>query len=195
MVTCWWIYADIGEIEIERDKNPLLCLRGAKYSWIGGASQLLSKHGMDVMTGLLKQDLRIARKILVEFKSDEHPTRLSGDGNDTFSRQVRCIADRCGNMLRPKRGVLIKNAFGRFACSEIVQNYRYRYSRPSKAHGAMHDLRISRNVGFPIHLHPSRYSHHYIALYSRSRSAPNILLAKPRYHDLNRTATAAITDR
>lgn len=38
-------------------------LRSTKYSWIGGASQLLSEHGMDVMTGLLKQDRSITGKI------------------------------------------------------------------------------------------------------------------------------------
>lgn len=86
MVTCWWVYADIREVEIERDENPLLFLRGAKHSWIGVASQLLSEHGMDIMTGLLKQDRSITGKILVEFESGRHPTRLGRDRNDTFSR-------------------------------------------------------------------------------------------------------------
>lgn len=54
MVTCWWVYADIREVEIERDENPLLFLRGTEHTWIGVASQLLSEHGMDIMTGLLK---------------------------------------------------------------------------------------------------------------------------------------------
>ena len=75
-------------------------------------SQLLGKYGVDIVTGLPRQHLSSARKILVEFKSDEHPTRLSGDGNDTFSRKVRCIAGRYGNGLK------------RFACSEIVQHHR-----------------------------------------------------------------------
>lgn len=164
MVTCGGIDAEIGEIEIERDKNSLLCLGEAKHPWIWAPAQLLGQYGVDIVIGLPKKDFSIARKVLVEFKSDGHPKGLSGYGNNTLSRQVRCIADRCGNMLRPKRRVLIKNAFERFTCSEIVQDYRYRYSRPSKAHSTMHDLWVSRNVGSPIHPHPSRYSHHYSTL-------------------------------
>lgn len=164
MVTCGGIDADIGEIEIERDENSLLCLGNDKHLRIWAPPQLLGKYSVDIVTGLLKQHLSIAREVLVEFESDEHPTRLSGDGNDTLSRQVRCIADGCGNMLRPKRGVLIKNTLKRFACSEIVQHHRYRYARASKAHSPMHNLRVSRNVGFPVHPHPSKYDHHYSIL-------------------------------
>ena len=50
------------------------------------ASQVLGEHGMDVVTGLLKQDRGITRKILIEFESGRHPARLGGDRNDTFSR-------------------------------------------------------------------------------------------------------------
>lgn len=53
-VTCGGIYADIGEIEIERNENSLLCLGDAKHSWIGAPSQLLGKYGMDIVTGLPK---------------------------------------------------------------------------------------------------------------------------------------------
>ena len=86
MVTCWRVNADIGEIEVERDENPLLRLRCVKHSWIGGTSQLLSEHGMHVVTRLLKQNLSITRKVLVKFESGRHPACLGGDGNDTFSR-------------------------------------------------------------------------------------------------------------
>jgi len=85
MVICWRINADIGEIEIKRDENSHLCLGCVKHSWIGITSQLLDEYGMNIVTGLLKQDLSITRKILVEFESSRHPLRLSGDGNDTFS--------------------------------------------------------------------------------------------------------------
>lgn len=85
MVTCGGIDADVGEIEIERDENSLLCLGDHKHSWIWAPTQLLGKYGVDIVTGLLKQNLNIARKVLVEFKSEKHPTRLSGDGNDTLS--------------------------------------------------------------------------------------------------------------
>jgi hypothetical protein len=86
MVTCWRVNADIGEIEVERDENPLLRLRCVKHSWIGGTSQLLSKNGMHVVTRLPKQDLNITRKVLVKFESERHPAYLGGNRNDTFSR-------------------------------------------------------------------------------------------------------------
>lgn len=35
MMTCGGIDADVGEIEIERDENSLLCLGDAKHPWIG----------------------------------------------------------------------------------------------------------------------------------------------------------------
>ncbi len=86
MVTRWMVRADIGEIEVERDENPFLCLRCVKHLWIKGTSQLLGKNGMHVVTRLLKQDLSITRKILVKFESDRYPVCLGGGGNDTFSR-------------------------------------------------------------------------------------------------------------
>jgi hypothetical protein len=54
MVICWRINADIGEIEIERDENSFLYLRCAKHVWIRIASQLFGKHGMNVVSRLLK---------------------------------------------------------------------------------------------------------------------------------------------
>jgi nitric oxide synthase oxygenase domain/subunit len=54
MVACWRINADIRETEIERDEDPFLCLRGIKHSWVRVPAQLLSKHGMDVVTRLLE---------------------------------------------------------------------------------------------------------------------------------------------
>ncbi len=54
MVTCGGIDAEIGEIEIECDKNSLLCLGGAKHPWIWAPSQLLGKYGVDIVTGLPK---------------------------------------------------------------------------------------------------------------------------------------------
>jgi len=86
MMIRWRVNEDIGEIEIERDENPLFRLRCVKHSWIGVTSQLLGKHGLHVVTRLPKQDLSITRKILVEFESSRHSARLGRDGNDTFSR-------------------------------------------------------------------------------------------------------------
>jgi len=86
MVACRRINTDIGKVEIERDENPFLSLSRAEHSWIGVPSQLLGQRGMHVVTGLLQQDRSITRKIFVELESGRHPTRLSGDGNDTFSR-------------------------------------------------------------------------------------------------------------
>jgi len=54
MVICWRINADIGEIEIKRDENSLLCLGCVKHSWIGITSQLLGEHGMHIVSHLLK---------------------------------------------------------------------------------------------------------------------------------------------
>jgi len=54
MVTGGGIDAEIGEIEIECDKNSLLCLGDAKHPWIWAPSQLLGKYGMDIVTGLPK---------------------------------------------------------------------------------------------------------------------------------------------
>jgi hypothetical protein len=85
MMTSWRINTDIGEIEIERDEHPFLSLRGTKHSWVGVPTQLLDEYGMNIVTGLLKQDRSITRKILIEFESSRHPLRLSRDGNDTFS--------------------------------------------------------------------------------------------------------------
>ena len=86
MVVCGGINTDIGKIEVERDEDSFLCLRGTKHSWIRVPAQLFGKHSMDIVTGLLKQDRSITREILVEFESDRHPTRLSGNRNDTFPR-------------------------------------------------------------------------------------------------------------
>ncbi|CBK42641.1 protein of unknown function [Nitrospira defluvii] len=115
---------------VQTDQSPWLVVFVRRR--IGVPSQLLGKYGVDIVTGLLKQHLSSARKILVEFKSDEHPSDLSGDGNDTFSRQVRCIAGRYGNGPKPKRGVLIENRLKRFTCSEIVQHHRTGMREPPK---------------------------------------------------------------
>ena len=85
MVPRWGINTDIGKVEIERDEDPFLCLRGTKYSWIRVPAQLLGQHGIDIVTGPLKQGPSITRKILVELESSRHPACLSGYGNDTFS--------------------------------------------------------------------------------------------------------------
>ena len=93
---------DVGEIEIEGNKDPSLPLRSVKDSWIGVAAQLLVEDGMHIVTSLLKQGIRVTRKILVKFEPSRHPARSGRDGNDTLSRQVRGVADSCGNMFRPK---------------------------------------------------------------------------------------------
>jgi hypothetical protein len=115
---------------VQTDQSPWLVVFVRRR--IEVPSRLLGKYGVDILTGLPRQHLSSARKILVEFKSDEHPTRLSGDGNDPFSGQVRGIAGRYGNGLKPKRGVLIENRLKRFACSEIVQHHRTGMRVPRK---------------------------------------------------------------
>ena len=100
MMTRWRVNADVGKIDIERDKNPRLGLRRVKHPWIRIASQLLGEYRVYVVTRLPKQDFSITRKILVEFEPGRHPARLRGDGDDTFSRQFCGVTNRSRKMLR-----------------------------------------------------------------------------------------------
>ena len=85
-VTCRRVGTDVGEIQIESNEDPILCLRGIKDSRIGVASQLLVEHRVHIVTSLAKQGFSITRQILVKFEPDRHPTRSGWDGNDAFSR-------------------------------------------------------------------------------------------------------------
>lgn len=67
MVACWRINTDIGKVEIECDENSFLSLSRTEHSRIEVASQLLGEYRMDIMTGLLKQDRSVTRKILIKF--------------------------------------------------------------------------------------------------------------------------------
>ncbi len=74
------VEADIGKVEIESNEYSILSQAGIKNLGICAATETFCKYRLHIVTGIAKQYLSVARKVLIQLEPDGHSLRYAGIG-------------------------------------------------------------------------------------------------------------------
>ena len=150
-VGSWSVFVYVCKIEIESDPYPVLGRAGRKENRLCASRKTLGPRGLDVETNVSQCRLDSLRHVFVELQPQDHDERLCWYVKDSFASEVGGVTDGCRNVLWLEGRIFLKNGRGGLTCSKVVKHDGHWYPCASKAHGAMHDLRVGVDEGLPIH--------------------------------------------
>lgn len=146
-----WVGANIREIGVQRDEDPVFLSTNACDNLILSSSKAFVKHRGRVMTSLGEEACCLPGQVLIEL--EPHSSSLSSRYADNpLSCELRGIGDGCLNALSLQGRVAGQYLLGLHASGEVVENYRDHDPRSAEAGPTVADIGSHANMVLPFHL-------------------------------------------